>query len=116
MGGCEKMRYGMFFDITRCNGCYSCFLACKDEHEGNGHLPVSAATCPGINLIKINEVEYGTGTRVKVDYVPVPCQQCTDPACMKKFPDAVYKRPDGVVIIDPARAKGKKELVDAFTF
>ncbi len=107
------MKYGMFFDITRCNGCYSCFLACKDEYEGNDHLPACAATCPGISFIKVNEMEYGTGSRVKVDYVPVPCQQCTDPACMKKFPEAIWKRPDGIVIIDPVKAKGIKEMVDA---
>ena len=25
-------RYGMVMDVTRCNGCYNCFLACKDEY------------------------------------------------------------------------------------
>jgi len=32
---------------------------------------------------------------------------------MKKGGDAVTKRPDGIVIIDPKKAKGRKDLVDA---
>lgn len=31
---------------------------------------------------------------------------------MKAAPDAVYKREDGLVIIDPVKAEGKRELVD----
>ena len=34
-------RYGMVMDVTRCNGCYNCFLACKDEHCGNDFAPYS---------------------------------------------------------------------------
>ena len=28
-------KYGFIIDVDRCNGCYSCFLACKDEWIGN---------------------------------------------------------------------------------
>ena len=107
------MRYGFVFNIERCNGCYSCFLACKDEHTGNCHKPICAPTCEGVNLMKLNEIEYGTGSKVKVDYVNTICQQCANPACMKKYPDQVYKRPDGIVIIDPEKAKGNKDMVNA---
>jgi nitrate reductase beta subunit len=57
------------------------------------------------NLVKVNEVEYGTGSKVKVDYVHNVCQQCANPACMAKYPDQIYKRADGIVIIDPDKAK-----------
>ena len=106
-------RYGFVFNIERCNGCYSCFLACKDEFTGNCHCPTCAATCPGVNLKKVSEVQYGTGSKVKVDYMHTICQQCANPACMAKFPGQVYKREDGIVIIDPEKAKGNKDLVKA---
>lgn len=32
---------------------------------------------------------------------------------MKAAPDAVTRRPDGIVIIDPVKAKGRRDLVDA---
>ena len=33
-------KYGMVIDITRCNGCYNCFLACRDEYCGNDYPPI----------------------------------------------------------------------------
>lgn len=46
-------------------------------------------------------------------YVMHRCQHCDNAPCMKAAPDAVYKREDGLVIIDPVKAEGKRELVDA---
>ncbi len=36
-------RYSILIDVTKCNGCYNCFLACRDEYYGNDYLPYSAA-------------------------------------------------------------------------
>ena len=30
-------------DVAKCNGCYNCFIACKDEYCGNDHPPYSLA-------------------------------------------------------------------------
>jgi tetrathionate reductase subunit B len=49
---------------------------------------------------------------VKMHYVPVLCQHCDEADCMKAAPDAVYRRPDGLVVIDPEKAKGNHALVD----
>ena len=97
-------KYGFIIDVDRCNGCYSCFLACKDEWIGNDHGALGAATAEGMSLLKVKEVEYGTENKVKVDYVAIPCQHCENPACVAKRPDAFYKRADGLVILDPAKA------------
>jgi len=62
--------------------------------------------------MNIEEIEYGEGSKVKVDYFPKMCQHCEDPACAKGAPEgAVYKRGDGIVIIDPVKAKGAKGIV-----
>ena len=42
-------RYGMLINIDKCNGCYNCFLACKDEFAGNDYLPISAASPPKVS-------------------------------------------------------------------
>jgi Fe-S-cluster-containing dehydrogenase component len=40
--------------------------------------------------------------------------ECDDPPCMKVATgEAVYKRPDGIVIIDPVKSKGQQKIVDA---
>ena len=36
-------RYGLVVDVTRCNGCYNCFLACKDEYCENEYFPYSVS-------------------------------------------------------------------------
>lgn len=106
-------RYGLAVDVDRCTGCYNCFLSCKDEFVGNDYLPISAAQPDaGPGWIRLQEVEYGTGSKVKVDYIPETCQQCENAPCIKpEFGGAVYRRADGIVIVDPVKAKGKKEVV-----
>lgn len=106
-------RYGMAIDINKCNGCYNCFLVCKDEFTGNDYPPLSLAQPEEAKpWLKVKEIERGVCPKVKVDYIPVPCQQCDHPACIENSPPGtVYKRDDGIVIIDPEKAKGRKEVV-----
>jgi len=106
-------RYAITVDATRCTGCYSCFLACKDEFVGNDYAPLSAPQpndAPG--WMRIDEKTHGSANKVKVNYTVVMCKHCQEAPCMKAS-DAVYRRPDGIVVVDPVKAKGKKELVDS---
>jgi len=108
-------RYGMIIDVNRCTGCFNCFLACRDEHSGIDHRPTAAAQpASGHNWIQVREHERGSFPKVKVSYVPVPCLQCADAPCMKAATgQAMYRRPDGIVVIDPEKAKGQRAIIDA---
>lgn len=108
-------KYGFVIDVEKCTGCHSCFLACKDEFIGNDYLPTAVSQPEkGHTWIKLNEVEQGEGTKIKVDYIPLMCQQCEDMPCAAPAPaGAVYRRADGIVIIDPEKAKGCKSIVNA---
>ena len=58
--------------------------------------------------------ERGTYPIGDANFMPVMCNHCDDAPCMKAATDgAVKKRDDGIVIIDPVKAKGQKEIVDA---
>ena len=104
--------YSIICDVEKCTGCFACFLACKDEHVGNDHGKYAASASEGQHWINIKEIEYGTDSKVKVDYIPLMCQHCETPACAAGAPEgAVYARPDGIVIIDPEKAKGAKSIV-----
>ena len=108
-------KWGMVIDITKCNACYSCFIACKDEYWDNDYPPYSAAQPRHgqfwMNLVK---KEGGTYPHIRVSYMPIPCMQCDAAPCVKAAKNgAVYKRPDGVVIIDPEKAVGQRQIVDA---
>jgi Fe-S-cluster-containing dehydrogenase component len=108
-------RYGMMIDIDKCNGCHNCFLACKDEFAGNDYPPFSLAQPnDGKPWMGMTEKERGTCPKVKVDYIPLPCLQCGDAPCVNKAVDGeVYRRPDGIVLIDPEKSVGKKEIVSS---
>jgi tetrathionate reductase subunit B len=98
-------------DISICNGCYNCQIACKDEHCSNDWMPI-AAPQPEIGQfwMKVNEYIRGSVPKVKMHYIPVPCQHCDDAPCMKAYPEVIYKREDGMVVIDPEKAKGIKGI------
>jgi Fe-S-cluster-containing dehydrogenase component len=108
-------RYGMVIDINKCTGCYNCFLACRDEFAGNEYKGYSAAQpMEGQNWIRLIEKERGQYPKIKVSYTPILCMHCDDAPCIKMAKNgAVYRRPDGIVIIDPVKAKGQKELVSS---
>lgn len=108
-------KYAMLFNVKTCSGCYNCVLACKDENCGNDHLPLSVSQPEtGHFWMNLVEQERGQFPRVKVASIPVTCMQCEDAPCMTQaYEGAVYRRRDGVVVIDPVKAKGQKHLVDA---
>jgi Fe-S-cluster-containing dehydrogenase component len=106
-------RYGMIIDITKCTGCYNCFLTCRDEFAGNDNGSYAAAQpMSGMNWMKLIERERGQYPKVKVAYTPVTCMHCENAGCIKAAQNnAVYRRLDGIIIIDPVKAKGQKQIV-----
>ena len=107
-------RYGIVVDVAKCTGCYNCVLACKDENCEEAHPGYTAAQpMTGQFWMNVTEVERGAFPKVKLAHVPKTCGHCNNPACMSQAENgAVYKREDGIVIIDPEKAKGQKAIVN----
>lgn len=101
-------------DVNKCNGCHNCQIACKDEHCGQPWLPIAdEQPLTGQFWCKVDEKVRGQVPVVRLAYQPKLCGHCEECAVMKVGGDAVYRREDGLVIIDPEKAKGMKELVEA---
>ena len=94
-------QYGFYVDTSKCTGCKTCQLACKDDNE----LPV------GVNWRRVYEYsggdwqqnEDGTYTNnVFAYYMSISCNHCAEPACTKACPTgAMYKREqDGLVTVN----------------
>ncbi|MDH3314598.1 MAG: oxidoreductase [Gammaproteobacteria bacterium] len=106
-------KWNLVIDVAKCNNCNNCFLASKDEHVDND-FPGYAAPQPrhGHRWINILRQERGRVPMVNVAYLPTMCNHCDDAPCVRASTDgAVYQRPDGIVIIDPQKAAGRKEIV-----
>lgn len=109
------MAKAFVFDISKCSGCYNCQLACKDEHCGNDWSPIAKAQ-PEIGQfwLKIDEHICGSVPKVRMHYIPHLCNHCTNAPCLAAAKDgAVYRRDDGLVIIDPEKAAGQKQIMEA---
>ncbi|SHI03848.1 Fe-S-cluster-containing dehydrogenase component [Sporobacter termitidis DSM 10068] len=104
-------------DLNKCVGCFNCMVACKDEHVGNSWLPYTEKQQKHEEKW-INPVKHERGTPPFTDlcYVTEMCQHCAEAPCEKTCPDAVHRRPDGIVLLDPEKAKGNPELVKACPF
>jgi tetrathionate reductase subunit B len=105
----------MVIDISICNGCYNCQLACKDEHVGNDWSPIAKPQPDtGHFWMKVTDIVQGTVPKVRVRYMHDICQHCDDAPCINACrAGAIYKRDDGIVIIDPTKCTGARQCIDA---
>jgi len=93
---------GFYFDQTRCIGCYTCAVACKDWHD------IDAGP---VNWMRVHTIEEGKFPNLFVAYLVLPCFHCADPPCVRACPvGAIYKREaDGIVVVDQDKCLGKHE-------
>jgi len=104
-------KWNMVVDVALCHDCNNCFLADKDEYVGNDFPPYSAPQpWTGHRWMNIHRKERGQHPMVQVAYLPLLCQHCDNAPCLTAD-GAVYKRKDGLVIIDPVKAKGRMEII-----
>ncbi len=108
-------KWNLVIDVAKCFDCNMCTMCCHDEYVGNT-FPGYAAEMPkhGHRWIDIQRKERGVYPMVDVAYLPTTCNHCDRAPCVKAAKDgAVVKRPDGIVLIVPEKAKGQRELVDS---
>lgn len=108
-------KWNIVIDIKKCQDCNNCFLACKDEYVGNDFLPYSVAQPKHVHRwMNIMRKERGQFPTIDVAFLPVPCMHCDNAPCVKKASNGeVYKQENGIVIIDPEKARGNKNIVDS---
>jgi len=113
-GGAAMKKWNMIIDVAECTNCNLCTLATMDEYVGND-WPGYSKPMPrhGHKWIDILQKERGQVPMIDITYVPTMCNHCDDAPCVAKGGGAVKKRDDGIVLIDPDQAKGRKDLVEA---
>ncbi len=98
----EQRKWTMLIDIEKCVGCNACVVACIAENN----LP------PGVSYRKVFDAEQGNYPDVKRFFMPTNCMQCENAPCIdaanKVIPGAMSRRPDGIVVINYDKFKGKE--------
>lgn len=118
----EMTQLGFYFDSSKCTGCKTCHIACKDRMVGNirSKDDVTAngvASLPGMLWRRV--YEYGGGTwnqnadnsfeqNVFAYYTSLSCNHCSEPVCVKACPTgAMHKRKqDGLVLVEESLCIG----------
>lgn len=96
------MQYGFVIDHSRCIGCHACTVACKSEN----HVPL------GKFRTWVKYTEAGAFPQVRRSFAVLRCNQCTDAPCVEICPvNALVKRKDGIVDVDPAACIGCKSCM-----
>ena len=111
----EGVLFGYALDLSRCVGCRRCVKACVEENNQSRPSDTGRHDNP-IEWIKVFQLEkehgvdlahgdaYYAPEQVPAEghfYVPVACQQCKNPPCVKVCPTgATWKERDGIVVID----------------
>ena len=99
--------YGVLIDLTRCVGCNSCALACKQANQLPSADEVPAAldknTFTFVDRRKAQTEDGKTVTR----YVKRQCMHCLDAACVSACPAAaMYESEEGPVVYRVNRCLG----------
>lgn len=106
-GPVDANAVGMLVDLTRCTGCNSCALACK-ESNGRSEPTVipSEISADSFSFVDVREVNDQHGAPLKV-FVKRQCMHCVDPACVSACTvGALRKTPEGPVVYDSAKCIG----------
>jgi molybdopterin-containing oxidoreductase family iron-sulfur binding subunit len=104
----EGVQFAYALDISRCIGCRRCVYGCVEENNQSRD--------PQIHWIRVLEMDKERGIdfhesdpyydaetvpRPGHFYLPVACQQCENPPCVKSCPvGATWRDADGIVVID----------------
>jgi Fe-S-cluster-containing dehydrogenase component len=104
----EDMKFIVSYQPDRCVACYTCEVACKQEHG----LPVNS------NWIKISRHPVVVrNDRLVREYSMLRCLHCDHPECAAACPeDAISKTPAGIVLINEEACSGCRLCVDACPF
>jgi Fe-S-cluster-containing dehydrogenase component len=105
-------KWNLVVKVGQCENCQNCVIAARDEHVGNDFPGYAApASTNAESVVRILRRIQGDAHMVETTYLPVMCNHCDDAPCMRVGGDAIRKRADGIVIIDPDKARGRKDIV-----
>ena len=101
--------WGYGLDLSRCIGCRRCVYACVKENNQSRIKPqlqwIRVIRLKKGSLINLENAEHYYNPETVPEpgfmYMPVQCQQCENPPCVRVCPvNATWMEPDGIVVVD----------------
>ena len=105
------MRYCMVIDLDKCIGCQTCAVVCKMH---NSQPPGTWWNRVFTQGAETHETAIGGDGQFKMEFLPLSCQMCDNPACQRICPTgATYTNENGVVLVDYDRCIGCRTCMAA---
>jgi len=94
------MQLGLYFDQSRCTGCFTCMVACKDWND----IPAGPAF-----WIRVATIEQGKFPNVSVNFLAKTCYHCAEPPCVPACPaGAITKlKENNIVVVEQEACLGR---------
>lgn len=95
-------QHGFFIDLSRCTGCNSCTVSCKQWHD----IPPGPA-----KPMRVYQWETGVFPEIELRMLPIMCYHCENPVCVEACPNkAIHKEEKyGAVLVDPDKCQGTRK-------
>jgi molybdopterin-containing oxidoreductase family iron-sulfur binding subunit len=90
-------RWAMAIDLDRCSGCQACVVACYAENNLPVMGPRAIADSRSMAWLQIQRYVEHAGDQLRVDLLPMLCQQCSSAPCETVCPVyATYHTAEGL--------------------
>ena len=97
-------KHGIAINKTRCIGCQTCAHACKMQNNVPSGMRWNRVLTEGCD---VEDGALGEFPNLSRGYLPVACQHCENPACLRVCPTgATYKDDKGRVEVDYEKCIG----------
>lgn len=102
----KPKQMAMVIDLLKCVGCGACAIACKTQNNTQMSLRDGSTFNWADYIIKME----GKYPNPKYMVIPVLCNHCDDPNCIKACPEpkALYKTEEGIVMYNRRYCLGEK--------
>ncbi|WP_449315489.1 4Fe-4S dicluster domain-containing protein [Rubneribacter sp.] len=90
------MRYGMVVDTSRCIGCHTCAVACRNSNNVPNSIWWNRVLTVGGDWI---DTAAGQFPNNEISFLTLACQHCGDPACTKVCPVGATYKDEGTGIV-----------------
>ncbi len=99
--------WGILIDLTRCVGCNSCALACKETNNmPDADIEPTKLSSKALTFVEPHEVTTISGD-AKKRYVKRQCMHCLNASCASACPvGAMYKSDEGPIVYRAERCMG----------
>lgn len=96
----------IMIDLERCIGCKTCIVACRNGNDLIDHTEALPNMLS--NYLRVEAKETGKYPDVSLNTWVVPCQHCSDPACLSACQHGAISKDNqsGVVQIDTEKCTG----------